>query len=393
MAAIDVKSAEALVSDAARTFSEGLKGLTARAVAEVDVERQRLVDEAHKLSEGKASLEAERRRLEELRGRLDEEYRHLERGFSRLAQERAEFESGKATKSTGTPSFGAAQSPSVLSRRETLDARDGGVSPSGLESWATAPCFRGFQKDIQSNVASCSSSSEGVLSRCTDEVLAAAFSSRSPALADFPETYQGLSSATVCGRILVDFRPALLTPALEKFMDSEDVPVVANGAELERRFLDLLAQHGAQGWVYHETCEELVDSLVIRGRRYAVLPSAGPEEASVLLDMYDSIVSVPPGWEVLSTAQDGFQDIIQELAKNGWGTSLLCVKNAEGGFSSYRTALYTHGAAAGTRVSADSSVLQVVDNQGTQYKFSKGMVLSGRLVICASRAGHGRNRF
>lgn len=388
MAAIDVKTAEALASDAARAFSEGLKGLTARAVAEVDVERQRLVDEASKLSEGKLSLEAERRRLEELRAHLDEESRHLEKGFARLAQERAEFESGKAVKSTRTPTFGAALSPESLCRRETLDARDG-LGSAGTSSFTTARCNREIDKDTQSPVAICSSSSEGVLSRCTDEVLRAAFSSRSPEFTDSPGTCQEFSSSGLSGRLLVDFRPALFAPALDKLMDPEDVSAVACATELEKRFLDLLAQHGAQGWVYNETSQELVDSMVIRGHRYAVLPSAGPEEDSVLLDMYDRIVSVPPGWKVMSTEQDGFQDVIEVLAQSGWGTSLLCVKNAEGGFSSYRTALYTHGAAAGTRVSADSSVLQALDNQGTQFKFSKGMVLSGRLVICASRSRNG----
>lgn len=365
MAAIDVKSAEALVSDAARAFSEGLKGLTERALAEAHEERQRLADEAVKQSEGKKSLETERRRLEELQAQLNEEKRQLERGFARLAQDRAELESSQARRTAGsTPSFGGDASPCGRCR----------VAPAGV--W-------GSDQNVHGNTASGSSGSQGMLSRCPDEVLASACNGRS-SFADY--------AAVAGGRILVDFRPAIFALALEKFADAEDAPVAADGAELERRFMNMLAQHGLRGWVYREICEEVESSVSIRGRRYAVLPTSGPEEASVLLDMYDSIVNVPLGWEVLSTGQDGFNDVIQELAKNGWGTSLLCVRNADGGFSSYRTALYTHGAAAGTRVSADSRVLQALDEQDSQFKFSAGMVLSGRLVICTSRGACSGNR-
>jgi hypothetical protein len=117
---------------------------------------------------------------------------------------------------------------------------------------------------------------------------------------------------------------------------------------------------------------------------YAVLPDAQQDEASVLQDMFGASVVVPRGWEVLSTSVEGFPWIIEELTKHGWGTSLLCVQNEKGRFSSYRTRLYTHGGM-GELLSADSAVLQPIAEPlcmgERHYQFSKGMVLSGRLVI------------
>merc|ERR1719326_28188 len=132
------------------------------------------------------------------------------------------------------------------------------------------------------------------------------------------------------GRVLLDFRPKSLASLLKQ-VDSEQDGRKPSHEEYERaRFMDLLQKFGFQGWIYQDFAQNLqVDSLLAyRGRRYAVLPPAAPEEATVLLDMYDVAVTVPPGWEVLNTGHRNFEEVIGELSKHGWGTSLLCVKNA-----------------------------------------------------------------
>jgi len=138
------------------------------------------------------------------------------------------------------------------------------------------------------------------------------------------------------------------------------------------------------------TAEEALTFRVSVGvHGYAVLPDVQQDESNVLQDMFGTVVVVPRGWEVLSTSVEGFPSIIAELTKHGWGTSLLCVQNEKGRFSSYRTRLYTHGGDMGELLSADSRVLQPVAEPlctgEQQYQFSKGMVLSGRLVIRTAR--------
>jgi len=139
-----------------------------------------------------------------------------------------------------------------------------------------------------------------------------------------------------------------------------------------------------------QNCEEALKFRVSVGvHGYAVLPDVQQDESNVLQDMFGTLVAVPRGWEVLSTSAEGFPSIIAELTKHGWGTSLLCVQNDKGRFSSYRTRLYTHGGDIGELLSADSRVLQPVAEPlcmgEQQYQFSKGMVLSGRLVIRTAR--------
>mmetsp|Transcript_38870 Transcript_38870/g.77112 ORF Transcript_38870/g.77112 Transcript_38870/m.77112 type:complete len:427 (+) Transcript_38870:68-1348(+) len=136
----------------------------------------------------------------------------------------------------------------------------------------------------------------------------------------------------------------------------------------------------------NETPQEVPKFYVTLGvYSYAVLPNVQQDESNVLQDMFGTSVVVPRGWEVLSTSVEGFPSIMAELTEHGWGTSLLCVLNEKRRFNSYRTRLYTHGGGVGELLSADSSVLQPVAElpcMGEQhYHFSKGMVLSGRLVI------------
>lgn len=349
---LDLHAAEALAAEAARCFSDGLAVLAQQAANEAKIERLRLAEEA--------------RRLEELRAHLEEERRRLSTGYARLSQGLDPLEVSDSLPGSLSPI-----------RRQTQ-----GEPCSPLDIEADAGAGLGFpllplgDYGLPAAVPAAVEDCQGSLVQCSDEALVSVLSGRCGAW----------EVAGNGGRVLVDFKPSALIPFLQRL--GGDGNQVGEGVECEQRLLQLLDKFGLQGWVYQDIVQNLqVESLLAyRGRRYAVLPAAAPEEKAVLLDMYDVAVTVPPGWEVVNTELPAFPEIIGELSKHGWGTSLLCVKNAEGGFSSYRTVLYTHGGPAGTRVSNDSRVLQAIDEGGRceKYKFSKGMVLSGRVVICAS---------
>lgn len=361
---LDVTAVEALAAEAAHTFSEGLVVLAQKSANEAKLERLRLAEEA--------------RRLEELRLSLEEERRCLDCGFARL---RLSEERGALEVSDSLPG-------SLSPIRRQTQCEPG--SPLDIE--ADAGAGRGLYFPLASPVAPAAASAaiedcQGTLTRCSDEALVSVLCGRC----------SSWEIAGNGGRVLVDFRPSALVPFLERLANDErlmnGLPMVGESGQCAKRLLELLDRFGLQGWLYQDIAQNLkVESLLAyRGRRYAVLPAAEPDEAAVLLDMYDMGVTVPPGWEVLTSEHQGFSEIIGELSKHGWGTSLLCVKNAGGSFSSYRTVLYTHGGPAGTRVSSDSRVLQAIDEGGRceKFQFSKGMVLSGRLVICAiSSADH-----
>jgi len=349
---LDATAVEALAIDAARSMSDGLKMLAQKEANEaIKQERLRLAEEA--------------RRLEDIRLQLDEERKRLDQGFGRLSDDRGALEVSDSLPGSLSPI-----------RRQTRDEpgspldieADAGAGPGiPMSLPATAPGTQATVEDCQ-----------GTLTRCADEALVSVLTGRRTSL----------EVAGNGGRVLVDMRPSALLPLLERLDDGYQGEA---GVSCEKRLKYLLEKFGLQGFIYQDVARNLqVESLLsFRGCRYTVLPPAGPREASVLLDMYDVTVTVPPGWEVLSTDHQGFDDAIQQLSRHGWGTSLLCVKNAEDGFSSFRTVLYTHGGRpAGTCVSSDSRVLQAVNNCGCQeqFKFSKGMVLSGRLVICSSKS-------
>lgn len=348
---------EALVAETARSFSEGLSSLGEKAAYDTKLERLRLENEA--------------RRLEELRGRLEEDRRRLDRGFDRLSEQRGavDLEVSDSIPESLSPIRRHTQCEPGSPLDIEADAGAGPASPCRANTPAalSAAAARAKIEDCQ-----------GTLTLCSDEALVSVLSGQCGSQ----------EIAGHGGRMLVDLRPAALLPFLERLAD--DGCQAGHSGSCEQRLLELLEKFGLQGWIYQDIAQNLrVDSLLAyRGRRYAVLPAAGPEEAAVMLDMYDMAVTIPPGWEVLSTDLSDFPETIAELSKHGWGTSLLCVKNGVGGFSSYRTVLYTHGGPAGTRVSSDSRVLQTIDDGGRceKFKFSKGMVLSGRVVICMAGA-------
>jgi len=96
--------------------------------------------------------------------------------------------------------------------------------------------------------------------------------------------------------------------------------------------------------------------------------------------MVGQVVSVPEGWEVLSTGSEDFPSIMRTLAARGWGTLRLCARNPTGGLATFSTALRPFGMP-GERESRDLGVLEEVEGSGgRQFKFSDSLV-SGRLVV------------
>lgn len=131
-------------------------------------------------------------------------------------------------------------------------------------------------------------------------------------------------------------------------------------------------------------------SLPLGRRSYAVLPPAAENDERPGHDMCGKAVDVPPGWEVLRTDADHFQDIMGALCQRGWGTLRLCARDAkdpQGGFASYATTLrrfQVPGTREASKVDVpglEEHVLQAVPGSaGRRFKFSDKLV-SGRLVV------------
>merc|ERR1711957_818043 len=74
---------------------------------------------------------------------------------------------------------------------------------------------------------------------------------------------------------------------------------------------------------------------------YAVLPCERPDAPSPGHDMWNLIVDVPDGWEVLSTRSDGFSQAMHAMSRHRWGCIVLGVKNANKSFDAYWTPLFS----------------------------------------------------
>eukprot|EP00747_Dinoflagellata_sp_TGD_P038975 gnl/TRDRNA2_/TRDRNA2_139982_c1_seq1.p1 gnl/TRDRNA2_/TRDRNA2_139982_c1~~gnl/TRDRNA2_/TRDRNA2_139982_c1_seq1.p1 ORF type:complete len:157 (+),score=21.93 gnl/TRDRNA2_/TRDRNA2_139982_c1_seq1:66-473(+) len=96
--------------------------------------------------------------------------------------------------------------------------------------------------------------------------------------------------------------------------------------------------------------------------------------------MQDQLLVVPSGWEILSSKCEDFEQVMKTLTGYCWGTNTLCVRNADGGFDSYTTAVRTVSGSPGSLFQADIDWLESVGSAGREFRF-RG--LSGRLVIRA----------
>ena len=95
--------------------------------------------------------------------------------------------------------------------------------------------------------------------------------------------------------------------------------------------------------------------------------------------MCGQTIIIPDGWSILSTDMDDFNQVIQTLSENGWGTLRLCVRDAEtNGFASYSTIL-RHFGVRGEKLSDNTAVLIPDPDNPRKYKFNESKV-SGRVV-------------
>lgn len=342
-------AAEALAEEAVRVFADGIRELAFRSAAAAKAESRRLAEEeAHRLSIVRQRFEEERLRIEGACAEVQALREHLEEERRRLGVVRRQLgENVWRTQHYPTTSINAPL-PDLPDNGWGIEKQHGGplryarkepVEESNqldevwrrLEDWRVLPDkYRKYPEE------------HGRLATLEEEA--------------YPEEVLPRRNMVIQGHTMAEF-----DPDFDKQHKHEP-------HELQSR-----ASHGIP--------EHVPFSFNIDGYWYAVLPLSSPGESNVLQDMFGVTVTLPRGWEVLSTKIDGFEDVIAELTKHGWGTSLLCVQNEFDGFSSFRTRLYTHGSDVGSLLAAESRVLQLAFGGGREFQFSKGMVLSGRLVI------------
>lgn len=319
----DGTAAEALVSNVARTFVEGLEGLVAVAAAELAEENRRIILETSDLSVRRARLAEERVQLE---------------------RERANFE-----------------------RERSL------FGPQGKEQPDMVSLNLGGEAHI--------TVLRSTLTQCEDSMLAAAFSGRW----DLPKDESGNIFVDFEPAIFLPLVQHLRMRRIEGPEDPT-APPAFDTCDLEARFQRMLRYYGLEDWVYRENLPEALQYQVhIHDHIYAVLPPESPDETVAFGDMSCQTVAIPRGWEVLQTDVGRFDEIIRDLANHGWGALRLCCQNPGGSFSSYLTCLHG-GGTAGTCWSGDARLLQAVGAaEGRLFRFSSAC--SARLVIRAQARG------
>lgn len=126
-------------------------------------------------------------------------------------------------------------------------------------------------------------------------------------------------------------------------------------------------------------------------RAYTVLPLKEPEAMSLGHELWNHVVEVPEGWEVLSTQMENFHQVMSVLGQHRWGAMVLGVRNGKRGFDAYWTPLFGDGSFAAQLCEADVDWIEPagpeVLNQQEQQQRRYRMTYSGlRLVI---RKAHG----
>jgi len=115
--------------------------------------------------------------------------------------------------------------------------------------------------------------------------------------------------------------------------------------------------------------------------RYSVLPLQAPDAPNLGHDSWNQVVELPPGWEVVSTEDDGFLATISLLSQRRWGAMVLGVQNASQGFDAYWTPLFGDGSHAGQRCQADVDWIEAVSQEEHKRKMFRMTYTGLRLVI------------
>lgn len=197
------------------------------------------------------------------------------------------------------------------------------------------------------------------------------------------------------GHILIDFVPSVFLPLVDHLrmrhieafhLQQAQVqgqaparqpllpPLPLADPHLDHQFVEMLQYYGVLDWVYRQ---RPVDFKVRLGDYvYSVLPAQPPDMGQVLNEMRGFTVTVPRGWQVLNSLDDGFDRVIWELTKRCWGTSVLIAQEALGNYAGYRTPLSPNGVAGS--VEAPARWFENVSEGGSKLRFGG---LSSRVVI------------
>lgn len=131
--------------------------------------------------------------------------------------------------------------------------------------------------------------------------------------------------------------------------------------------------------------------VTVGDRAYTVLPLKEPEAMSLGHELWNHVVEVPEGWEVLSSQMENFHQVMSVLGQHRWCAMVLGVRNARRGFDAYWTPLFGDGSFAAQLCEADVDWIepagQEAPHSGQQELRRFRMTYSGlRLVI---RKAHG----
>jgi hypothetical protein len=197
------------------------------------------------------------------------------------------------------------------------------------------------------------------------------------------------------GEIPIEFPPDIFEPLVDhlkkRFTDSEtSPPPPLSNPTLDDDFIDMLRYYGMLEWVYRQSPVKF--QLRIGQYDYAVLPPQPPDMGQDLYEMREQTITVPRGWKILDTSDDGFEKAISKMTSKSWGTTSLLASDEDYGFAGYRTPLSRTGMA-GSRVNPDevtTAWFDTISRDRRQLRFASG---SYRLVIrsrASPKAASGR---
>lgn len=312
-------------------------------------------------------VEEERHRLKEERLRLQEEWQQLE--LQRLILEEGKpFDTTRRDHEAPQAAVEPASSPPSVAEVEEHDSDMVRLNIGG-------------QAQIEV--------SREALTQCRGSRLSSDFSR--------PEQLQKDEN----GHIIVEFSPEVFMPLVEHLClrqtmeafqkqhvhSSSQVPVRTPAPPaplsdpiLDDQFVDMLRYYGVLDWVYGQRPVNF--QVRVGSYDYSVLPPQPPDMGQALNEMRNFAVTVPRGWQVLNTSDDGFDRIIWELTKKCWGTSTLIARDGFGDYAGFRTPLAQRGNAASRLEHGESPArwFDDVSHAGTQLRFANVQV-SCRLVI------------
>lgn len=210
-----------------------------------------------------------------------------------------------------------------------------------------------------------------VLTQCKESKLAEDFSSLE------------LLQKDAFGEIPLDFSPDIFEHLVDhlkrRFTEPSTLPPPPlSNPTLDDEFVDLLRYYGMLEWVHRQSPVKF--QLRIGQYDYSVLPPQPPDMGQDLHEMRGHTITIPRGWKILGTSDDGFEKAISKLTAKGWGTSLLLASDEDYGFAGYRTPLSRSGLA-GSRLNPEevtANWFDTVSEDRRSLKFASG---SYRLVV------------